>query len=347
MTSADEQGPANRPRLEARGLSEAVENFTRHLVELGHTPLTVSGYEAGARHFGDWLHRSGISPDQIDDKVVDQFAHHQCCCPGIRRCSVLSAHYAARVRRFVVFLAEAGIIKPPSSSRPPVNIRIVAFQTWLREHRGLSEQTIDRNGRMVARLLLALGDDPASYDAALVRRVILDEVRKSSVSYVKTMTTALRGYLNFLATRGECRPGLGRAIPTVPQWRLSALPRYLPAEDVERLIAACDPDTPSRIRDRAILLLLARLGLRAGDILDMKLDDIDWAVGTLRVSVFRRAKLTHLSGGSASKIDPLKLLLVGCLLSQEAGGGDADCGDDWPDTAGSPGQGEVDPRDRP
>ena len=168
MMSADEQGPANRPRLEARGLSEAVENFTRHLVELGHTPLTVSGYEAGARHFGDWLLRSGISPDQIDDKVVDQFAHHQCCCPGIRRCSVLSAHYAARVRRFVVFLAEAGIIKPPSSSRPPVNIRIVAFQIWLREHRGLSEQTIDRNGRMVARLLLALGDDPASYDAALV-----------------------------------------------------------------------------------------------------------------------------------------------------------------------------------
>lgn len=284
MTNTVEQGPAHRPRLEARGLSATLENFTRHLVDLGNTPLTVSGYEAGARHFGEWLHRSGISPAQIDDKTVARFAHHQCGCPGIRRRPVLSAHYVARVRRFVVFLADAGIIKPPPSvSGPPVNNRIVAFQTWLREHRGLSERTIDRNGRMVTRLVLALGDDPASYDAALVRRVILDEVRKSSVPYVKTMTTALRGHLNFLAAHGECRPWLGRAIPTVPQWRLSAPPRYLPAADVERLIAACDPDRPCRIRDRAILLLLARLGLRAGDILDMRLDDIAWADGTLRV----------------------------------------------------------------
>ena len=133
------------------------------------------------------------------------------------------------------------------------------------------------------RLLPALGDNPASYDAELVRRVILAEMQSSSRPYVKTMTTALRGYLNFLAAHGECRPWLDRAIPTVPQWRLSALPRYLPAEDVERLISSCDLSKPHGIRDRAILLLLARLGLRAGDILNMRLDDIAWADGTLRV----------------------------------------------------------------
>lgn len=65
-------------------------------------------------------------------------------------------------------------------------------------------------------------------------------MQRSSRPYVKTMTTALRGYLNFLAVHRECRPWLDRAIPTVPQWRLSALPRYLPAEDVERLISSCD-----------------------------------------------------------------------------------------------------------
>src|SRR5271165_2346404 len=113
MTNAVEQGSAHRPRLEARDLSAALENFTRHLADLGHTPLTVSGYEAGARHFGDWLHRSGISPAQIDDETVERFARHQCACPGIRRRPVLSAHYVARVRRFVVFLADVGIIKPP------------------------------------------------------------------------------------------------------------------------------------------------------------------------------------------------------------------------------------------
>jgi integrase/recombinase XerD len=153
----------------------------------------------------------------------------------------------------------------------------------LREHRGISERTVDRHGRMVMRLLPGLGDDPATYDAGLVRRVILVEAQKSSRPYVKTMTTALRGYLRFLAARGICRQWLDRAVPTVPQWRLSALPRYLPAPDVERVIASCDQTKGHGIRDKAILLLLARLGLRAGDILDMRLDDVAWGEGTLRV----------------------------------------------------------------
>ena len=80
--------------------------------------------------------------------------------------------------------------------------------------------------------------------------------------------------MRFLAARGACRPWLDQAVPMMPHWRLSALPRYLPTADVERLIASCDLTKPHGIRDRAILLLLARLGLRAGDVLDMRLDDI-------------------------------------------------------------------------
>jgi len=106
---------------------------------------------------------------------------------------------------------------------------------------------------------------------------------------------------------------------------------------------------------RIIVLALALLALAAcaglpGPVVDTA---CEWVKPILvdkddrLTAVFRRANLTHLSGGSASKIDPLNLSLMGCLLSQEAGGGDADCGDDWPDTARSSGQGEVDPRDRP
>jgi integrase/recombinase XerD len=97
------------------------------------------------------------------------------------------------------------------------------------------------------------------------------------------MTTALRGYLRFLAAVGLCRSGLDHAVPTIPQWRLSALPRYLPASAVERIVASCDLSKPHGIRDRAILLILARLGLRAGDVLTMRLDDIAWNEGTIRV----------------------------------------------------------------
>ncbi|WP_192384687.1 tyrosine-type recombinase/integrase [Mesorhizobium silamurunense] len=97
------------------------------------------------------------------------------------------------------------------------------------------------------------------------------------------MTTALRGYLRFLAAADLCRPGLEHAVPRIPQWRLSSLPRYLSTDQIERLIASCDLRTGRGVRDRAILLLLARLGLRAGDILEMRLGDIDWLAGTLRV----------------------------------------------------------------
>ncbi|WP_206680657.1 tyrosine-type recombinase/integrase [Neoaquamicrobium sediminum] len=136
---------------------------------------------------------------------------------------------------------------------------------------------------MVMRLLPALGRDPKLYDAGLIRQAILDEAQRSSPAYLKTMTMALRGYLRYLAARGLCQPGLDQAIPAVPQWRLSALPRYISTAEVDRVIASCEVTTPRGIRDRAILLLLARLGLRAGDVRDMRLDDINWREGTLRV----------------------------------------------------------------
>jgi site-specific recombinase XerD len=91
-------------------------------------------------------------------------------------------------------------------------------------------------------------------------------------------------FLRFLVAEGCCRAGLLGAIPVVPHWRLTSLPRYVSPEDVERLVACCDPTTPVGKRDRAILLLLARLGLRAGDIVQMRLEDIDWKGAWVQVS---------------------------------------------------------------
>ena len=265
-------------------LGTFVEAFTRNLRALGHTRLTVAGYGDAARHFAEWLRRSAIVVGDVDDGVITRFARHRCKCCGNRQHQLLSAKYVLRVRRFVRFLVERRVAKAAAPNvSAPLNDRVIEFQDWLRHHRGISERTVDRHGRMVMKLLPGLGDDPGTYDAELVRRVILAEAQSSSRPYIKTMTTALRGYLRFLAAQGTCRPWLDRAVPAIPQWRLSALPRYLPAADVERLIASCDLTKPHGIRDKAILLLLARLGLRAGDILGMRLDDIEWDEGTLRV----------------------------------------------------------------
>jgi site-specific recombinase XerD len=268
----------------AGDLAPLVTEFARHLTVLGHASLTVSGYDAAARHIAQWLTLAKIAVADIDDGVIDRFARHRCRCPGIRREKGVSEKYVRRARRFVEFLGERGIIQRKSKlPLPTLDGRVVEFQDWLRQHRGVTELTIDRHGRMVMRLLPALGNRPRSWNAQLIRDVIIAETKRVSLAYVKTMTMALRGYLRFLSARGLCRAGLDRAVPIIPQWRLSSLPRYISSSDVETLITTCDRTTATGVRDRAILLLLARLGLRAGDILSLRLTDIDWQQATLSV----------------------------------------------------------------
>jgi len=273
----------NQRCMDPGTLGTFVEEFTSQLTSVGHTRLTVANYGDAARHFAEWLRLSDILLADIDDVVIARFARHRCKCSGNRQHHRLSAKYVRRARRFVRFLVDRGVARAVTPNVPPVNQRVAEFQDWLRHHRGLSERTVDRHGRMIIKLLAGLGDDPTRYDAECVRQVILTEARRSSRAYIKTMAMALRGYLRFLAAHGMCRPGLDQAMPTVPQWRLSALPRYLPSPDIERLITSCDLTKAHGVRDRAILLLLARLGLRAGDILGMRLDDVAWDEGTLRV----------------------------------------------------------------
>ncbi len=87
----------------------------------------------------------------------------------------------------------------------------------------------------------------------------------------------------FLAAYGYCSAELIAAVPRIAHWKLSSLPRYISADAIDQLVVACDPTTTAGARDRAIILLLARLGLRAGDVRDLRLADIDWSQGRLRV----------------------------------------------------------------
>jgi site-specific recombinase XerD len=97
------------------------------------------------------------------------------------------------------------------------------------------------------------------------------------------MTTALRALCRFLFQTGEIAVDLSATVPTVPAWRLATLPRSLAADDVERLLTACDRQTPTGRRDYAILLLLARLGVRAGEVVALELDDLHWRTGEITI----------------------------------------------------------------
>ena len=158
-----------------------------------------------------------------------------------------------------------------------------AFSTWLRRHRGIQETTIRGYAREIGILLQAFDISPEHYDAKRVRDVLMCRFGQISRSHAKKVAISMRMYLRFLATIGACAPGLIGAVPTVRSWRLASLPRYRSPDVIERVVSACNTATAVGLRDRAILLLLARLALRAGDVAGLRLSDIDWANARLIV----------------------------------------------------------------
>jgi site-specific recombinase XerD len=306
-------------------LAPLVAEFSADLRLLGYARLTIQFYAASARHFAAWVCETGLRLDELDLAVVERFARHHCRCPGGRRWSRVSRTYAKQTERFVLFLAARGVfaLTAPSIGIEPVQPGIRDYKQWLADHRGLSAVSIARQGRMLGPLLTTLGADPQAYNAAAIRAAVRAASQGCTPSYVKTMTTALRGYLRFLAASGLCRPGLDGAIGQVAQWRLSALPRYLSTADVGRVIATCDGEEPVNLRNRAALLLLARLGLRAGDVWSLRLDDFDWTAATLRVRGKSRcevclplpqevgdAVLAYIERGRPAVVDDRLFLLV-------------------------------------
>jgi site-specific recombinase XerD len=174
-------------------------------------------------------------------------------------------------------LEETGTIRvvavERTSSDPAL---LLAFRQWMRRQRGTCESTLDNYGIHIRALLKQVGEDPAAFDARSLRAFVMEGHASCGWAAAKKRTTALRMFLRFLIADGHCAIGLDGAIPVLAHWRLTSLPRYLPSDDVERVIRSCDPASEGGTRDRAILLLLARLGLRAGDIVQLRLGDLDW-----------------------------------------------------------------------
>jgi site-specific recombinase XerD len=264
---------------------QRVAEFTGYLSKQGYAPGTIRGYERSCRHFVTWLHQNRIALTAIDEDAISRFGTHDCICPGtFVQNAARNRDYLFQVQRFVAFLATIGVIPGTAATGEAEANNLLSFRDWLRRHRGAGECTILDHVREVTKLLPELGDDPGRYDATLINRVILQNLGTTSRASAKKMCGSLRMYLRFLAATGACSPGLIGAIPRIPSWRLATLPRYILSDDVERVIASCDPTTPRGLRDRAILLLLARLALRGGDIANLHLHDIDWDNALIRVA---------------------------------------------------------------
>ena len=265
-----------------------LEEFLAECAGSGYAPDSLMGYRSACRHVLVWLHQSRVPMRRMDADVLERFVAHDCVCPGpfeSPRKRLGGGRYVYPVELFSRFLAARGVLPGAASTtrNEVVDADLEAFGEWLRRHRGAGEATIVNHLRRVAVMRTELGADPGRYNAASVREVLLRRFATASRPYARALATSMRMYLRFLAARGECRPALVGAVPTAPGWRLCELPRYVPAVDIERVIASCNVTTPVGLRDRAILLLLARLALRAGDVVHLRLSDLDWENARVRV----------------------------------------------------------------
>ena len=262
-----------------------LDGFAQELCQAGYAEITARRHIRAAEHLIHWTGRKGTPIATLDERFAEDFVHHldRCRCPRYGRTHRLDLQHG--VRLFFGYLRRAGALMAPiaeESIEEPV--LLVSFCRWMRQQRGTCDATLSGYSIPVRDLLKKLGEDPGTFDAQNLRQFILDTSQRCGWASAKKCTTAVRMFLRFLIADGKCAAGLEGSIPVLAHWRLSSLPRYLQPEEVERVIASCDPATPAGKRDRAILLLLARLGLRAGDVVQLRLGDLDWKEAAISVS---------------------------------------------------------------
>jgi len=231
-----------------------------------------------------WLADGGLEAKDLTVVAAEQFSAERRAAGRTRLVS------ARALDPLLDHLRELGVAPPPPMAVPstPGEALLERYSSYLLARRGLSASTV-RNYVGVAREFLswrgtAAGDlKLKALDAAAVSEFVLGEVRRSSVGSAKCTVTRLRVLLRFLHLEGEIEQPLAGAVPSVASWRLASLVKALDARSMARLLSSCDRRTRVGRRDFAILTLLSRLGLRAGEVAALRLGDVDWRGGELLI----------------------------------------------------------------
>lgn len=260
-----------------------MDAFATSLAARGYSRQSGRGHVRGAAHLGHWMEDNVRTLADTDEALLAEFFAHFPTCRCVRRNKGKFDVAYSGARAFLAWAREAGLARPAVGRQLPA--LIVEFEAWMVQHRNVSPASLRDCYRLqLLRFLAAAGDDPSKYDAAGIRRFILEQGRLTGPSRTRQAVTALRGLLRFLAIMGRCSPNLVHAPPSIARWRLASLPSFVGIDDIEKVIAACDPTTRFGLRDRAMVLLMSRIGLRAGDVTALKLSDLDWRAGTVVVS---------------------------------------------------------------
>jgi site-specific recombinase XerD len=260
-----------------------IDAFTVWLQEQGYAQFTVHYFVRLAADLSRWLVRQGFELDDLQISCIKEFVRvreaNNCLRPGD----------ALMLERLLGFLQSIGAIDPPGpvSMDTPIDRLGADFSAYLREERGVSVATL-KNYLPTVRAFLSsrFGTAPltlTALDVGDVSAFVLEQSRQLSPNRAKLMVTALRSFLRFLFVDGAIDTDLSRCVPKVPLWRMRGLPRAITSQQIEQVLAHCDRSTAVGKRDYAILLLLARLGLRAAEVVKLRLEDLHWSNGVIIV----------------------------------------------------------------
>ena len=260
-----------------------LDTYTSAAKEDGYPPSTVRSHCYMFRLFGQWLERRGMELAEIDDDVITEFWRKR-----RRQVPRVQSMGMKPLRRLVAQLRAQGIVpEQPMPMRTEAAALAHRFGEYLQQRRALMPATVSREVPVVQAFLEScFGRGPLRlHDLGEedVTRFVLGTSDRVAPHTHQTHMSVLRSFFRFLLEVGEITLDLTGVVPTVARWRLAGVPKYLSPKQVELVLATCDRNTNKGRRDFAILLLLARLGLRACEVARIELDDIRWRTGELIV----------------------------------------------------------------
>ncbi len=283
------EAPYTLSRLRSGPAGPYIDGFAEQLSEDDSlSRWTGRSCLRSASHVGRFV---GVEDGELSAatlETLDAFRQHlpKCRCPQAYGGPISLAIRGARL--FLSYLGSTGVAKGWVEVKTKLKAEelplVGSFRKWLLDQRGAAESTVTQYGRGAGKLIAALGDDPTSYKVEDLRTFILDTAQRSGPGAIKDQISSSRAFLRYLAAEKKCQSGLDRAIPAVARWRLASQPHSLGPDDVERILDECDTETLLGIRNRSVILLLARLGLRSGDVANLRFSDVDWDDGSLVVS---------------------------------------------------------------
>jgi len=265
-------------------LSVYVGPFAEFLSAQGYALRSIHRQVHLAACFSQWLQRKGMALPHMTADHAKQYLQD--------RARQVKPHPgdAAALQHVMGFLHHAGVV--PAETVPvrrltPAECWTQQYEQHLREVRGLAETTIVNYVPFIDRFLKdRFADGPATLSCLRARDVVRFVQRQAPRLHrqrAKLMTSALRSFLRYAQYRGEVGLELAAAVPVVANWSMPSIPRAISADQVDQLLASIDQRTAIGRRDYAIVLLLARLGLRSSEVVGLELDDIDWNRAILTV----------------------------------------------------------------